>query len=86
MTRSVFTQRYKAIISLLVEDRVRLGVTQSELASRLNRPQSYISKYESCDRRIDIIELIDIIEAMGLTASETVHEYIRKLNTPSANG
>jgi transcriptional regulator with XRE-family HTH domain len=42
-------------------------MTQEELARRLNRPQSYISKYESGERRLDVIELLDVARALQIS-------------------
>jgi transcriptional regulator with XRE-family HTH domain len=49
-----------------VEARVAAGVTQIELAERLGRPQSFISKVEGGDRRLDVIEFLQIITALNV--------------------
>jgi len=51
---------------LLVAGRIDAGLTQEEVAARLNRPQSFVSKYESGERRLDVVELIEVGEAIGL--------------------
>lgn len=57
MTNNIYLEDHKNIIKKLKEARLGLGLTQSEVATKLNKPQSYISKSENGDRRIDIIEL-----------------------------
>ena len=64
MTRSVFTDDYKLFLRLLVDARKRAGLTQAELARALARPQSYVSKFERGERRIDVVELLDIAAAL----------------------
>jgi transcriptional regulator with XRE-family HTH domain len=63
--RSTFTPEHRRLMALLRELRIEAGLTQNELAGRLERPQSYVSKYESGDRRLDLIELREISEALG---------------------
>jgi transcriptional regulator with XRE-family HTH domain len=50
----------------LVEARKDQGLTQVELARRLHRPQSFVSKYEHAERRLDVVEFLEIVRAMGL--------------------
>ena len=50
----------------LAAARERSGVTQRELAERLGKPQSFISAYETGQRRVDVLEFITIVEALGL--------------------
>jgi transcriptional regulator with XRE-family HTH domain len=54
----------------LVRARETKGVTQTELAARLGRPQSFVSNYENGQRRIDVIEFIQIAKALGLDPAE----------------
>ena len=66
MTRSVFLQSYGVLTQCLVEARVAKGVTQIELAELLGRPQSFVSKVEGGDRRLDVIEFLQIITALNV--------------------
>jgi transcriptional regulator with XRE-family HTH domain len=50
---------------LLRQVRLDAGLTQAELASRLKMPQSFVSKYESGERRLDILELRHICKVTG---------------------
>ena len=65
MTRSVFTGRYERLRKLLVGARKAAGLTQAELAAKLGRPQSYVSKYERGERRLDVIEFLEVTKAVG---------------------
>lgn len=64
MTRSVFLLSYGVLTQCLVDARIAAGVTQIELAARLERPQSFVSKVEGGDRRLDVIEFPQITTAL----------------------
>jgi transcriptional regulator with XRE-family HTH domain len=49
-------------------------MTQQQLADRLGKPQSFISKYEGGERRIDVIEFITIAEALEMDPSRAIRE------------
>ena len=68
MTKSIFTRRYGRLRLLLVEARRSAGLSQAELAAKLRRPQSFVSKYERGERRVDVIEFLEIVEALELDA------------------
>jgi transcriptional regulator with XRE-family HTH domain len=55
--KSIHTQEYREIISKLIYSRKKVGLTQIEVADLLNCSQSYISKIENCQIRIDLIQL-----------------------------
>lgn len=59
----LYEPRYQALREELVEARVQAGLTQSVLAKRVNRTQSFISKVESGERYVDVIDLISWCEA-----------------------
>ena len=57
MSKSVYSKDYKEIIERLKKARVEVGLSQQEVADKLNKPQSYISKIESGERRLDVAEI-----------------------------
>lgn len=65
MTKSVHSARYAELRRLLVQARQTTAMTQVDAAKRLKKPQSYLSKVESGERRIDIVEFLDLAEAVG---------------------
>lgn len=65
--RSIHDPRYQDLIKKLIALRESKNVTQVELACRLNKPQSYVSKVEILERRIDVIELIDWLKVLDVT-------------------
>jgi transcriptional regulator with XRE-family HTH domain len=60
----------KALLALLREIRVEAGIRQVDLAKALRMPQSVVSKYESGERRLDILELRHICAAVGITTQD----------------
>jgi len=56
-----------SMLALLKAIRTAAGLTQAEMAKKLNQPQSFVSKYESGERRLDILELRQICQACGIS-------------------
>ena len=77
MTKSVHTKNYTRFLELLITARKDADVTQDEVARRLNRPQSFVSKYENGERRVDIIEFIEIAKAIGFDPVAFIRKIIR---------
>lgn len=78
----MFTPNYKRLRELLIESREAAGVTQRELAARLKKPQSYVSKFERGERRLDVIEFFDVVSAIGAEP----FKLLRKLFRPPKAG
>ena len=57
MANAIYNKKYKEIVEKLKKARVQSGYTQVEMAKRLKRPQPHISKLESGEQKIDILEL-----------------------------
>jgi transcriptional regulator with XRE-family HTH domain len=61
-------QQYATLQKTLLELRQLHKLTQSDVASMLGKPQSYVSKYESGERRLDVIEFLDVCNALQTDA------------------
>jgi transcriptional regulator with XRE-family HTH domain len=70
--KSIYTAEYQQLCVLLRDLRDEAGLTQVEVAGRLDEPQSFVSKYESGERRLDVIELRHVAEALGSTLAAVV--------------
>ncbi|MEK7117734.1 MAG: helix-turn-helix transcriptional regulator [Patescibacteria group bacterium] len=57
MSKSVYSKDYKNIIERLKTARIEVGLSQQEVADKLGKPQSFISKIESGERRLDVAEM-----------------------------
>lgn len=75
----VSSEAYEAAITVVVAARREKGVSQRDLAARLDKPRSFVSKYESRERRLDILELLAIAQALELDAPTLVAEISRQL-------
>lgn len=60
MSKSLYSQNYKKVVRKLKDARVESGLTQVEVANKLKRPQSYVSKIERGERRVDVAELVEL--------------------------
>lgn len=57
MNKSIYSKEYKTLVTRLKDTRLEIGLTQGDVAKRLKKPQSYISKIENGEQRIDVIEM-----------------------------
>lgn len=67
-------KEYERFRALLIEARLGAGMTQSEVASELGQPQSYVSKYERGERRLDVIEFLKVARIIGFNPIEMISE------------
>ncbi|HKZ01171.1 MAG TPA: helix-turn-helix transcriptional regulator [Pyrinomonadaceae bacterium] len=72
MSRFTGTSEQRKLRAVLRQMRVEAGLKQSDLARKLNQSQSFVSKYESGERRLDLLELRDICAAVGHTLAQFV--------------
>jgi transcriptional regulator with XRE-family HTH domain len=75
MAKSLSSAESEKFVALLRSVRTQAGLTQAELAERLDLPQSFVSKYESGERRLDLIELRQICKALGISLVEFVRRF-----------
>lgn len=75
MGESIHSARHNKIRMILITERKRRRLTQATIASRLKKPQSYVSKYESGEKRLLLIDYLDIAKAIGFDAAD----FIRKI-------
>lgn len=75
MEKSVSRREHKIFAGLLRELREKAGLTQAELAERVGETQSYISKWERGELRLDLVQLRELCGAMGVGLSEFVAEF-----------
>lgn len=72
MEKSIHSKEYAHFLRVLRTAREHSRTTQEQLAARLNETQSFVSKCERGERRLDIIELRDWCNAIGITITEFV--------------
>ena len=79
MASSIFADRYGAVVAVLADARRTAGITQVQLAERLGRHQSYVSKVERRERRVDAVEFHYWAAALGLDPRELFGELVSRL-------
>jgi transcriptional regulator with XRE-family HTH domain len=79
MTKSVFTDAYRSLVESLRRARTEAGVSQTELAGRLSKPQQFVSQVELGVRRIDVIEFYAIMKALGVDPTAAFVALVRDL-------
>ena len=79
MKKSIHTNEYRLLISLLREEREARNITQAELALRLSVNQAVVSKIETCERRIDLVEIRSVCMALGISLVDFVKKFESKL-------
>ncbi|OGR66620.1 MAG: hypothetical protein A2X31_04680 [Elusimicrobia bacterium GWB2_63_22] len=62
MGESIYSKEYEAFIAKLKKVRLEAGITQVQAAQKLKKPQSYVSKIERRERRVDVVELKQILK------------------------
>ena len=80
-TKTKLAAELRLLGDILARARERAGVKQSDAAAKLGLPASYLSKIENGTRRVDVVELIQIAEAIGADAAELIRELQRQLST-----
>lgn len=76
MVESVHSVRYTRLREILVEARKAKGVSQAALAERLGWLQTFVSKYERGERRLDIVEFIDVADALEIDPVKCLRQLI----------
>lgn len=75
MSKFTGTLEQQRLQDLLRQIRLDVGMRQADLAERLGQSQSFVSKYESGERRLDLLELRQICEAVGISLSEFIRKF-----------
>lgn len=80
MPKSMFSREYRVFRDLLRELRLEKGITQADLSSALGMAQSFVSKYEMGERRLDFVEVDQICRHLGITLPEFSRSFARRLS------
>lgn len=65
MPKTIHSERHHRFRKLLVQERKGHGLTQTQVAQSLGKPPSYVAKYELGERRLDVLEFLDVAAAIG---------------------
>jgi len=75
MANRLWDEKYQTFLAVVKGLRKSSGMTQIELAARLDKPQSYVSKYESGERSLDFVETMEVCEALGVNPEKLIKLY-----------
>lgn len=70
MPKGIHDERYRRLIDRLIVARKAAGMSQTVLAEKLSKPQQFVSRYELGERRLDIVEFVDVARAVGIDPLE----------------
>lgn len=80
MDKSIHTRHYRQLIGLVREEREKRQITQGQLAAMLGVQQAAISKIENCERRIDLLELRQICQALGVSLIDIINKFEERIS------
>lgn len=72
MGRTLRSPGHLALMAALKQARLDAGLTQTELAVRLERPQSFVAKYENGERKVEVVEFVQIVRAIGCDGHDII--------------
>jgi transcriptional regulator with XRE-family HTH domain len=77
--KSVHSAGQKAFRELMIAARKRAGLKQHDVAEQLQKPQSFVAKYEGGERRIDVVEFLTIARALKADPAALIRELMRRI-------
>jgi len=80
MSKADHRDRYAIFVRLLRQARLTNGLTQTQVAERLGRPQSFVAKYEGCERILDVIDFLDVTAALDISWKDILNEAVHLLD------
>ena len=78
LDKSVHSAGQTAFCELMIKARKAAGLTQHQLAKRLHKPQSFVAKYEGGERRVDVVEFIEICKAIEADPNKLLRVLIQR--------
>jgi transcriptional regulator with XRE-family HTH domain len=75
----MFTPEYRILLDIVVAERNKAGLTQQELASRLGKPQPWVSFVENGVRRLDALEFVALMRALGVEPEKVFRDFVDRL-------
>lgn len=84
--KSIFTEEYESFLESMISARKAADITQQQLALRLQKPQSFVSKYERRERRLDVVEFVTICGSIEVDPCRIIREIERRLRSRARRG
>jgi transcriptional regulator with XRE-family HTH domain len=76
LRKTLRSRGHRALVAVLVAARERAGLTQRQLATRLHRPHSFVGRMEAGERRVDVVEFIEITRILGANPKELFEQLL----------
>ena len=76
--KTIYDQSYQVLISELAKERIRLSVSQEDLAIQVGLNQSDISKIEKFEKRLDVLEFSMILDALRIADNTRLQQIVKK--------
>jgi len=70
LRKTLRSRGHQNLVNILVEARGKAGMTQRDLAARIKRPHSFVGRMEAGERRVDVVEFIEIVRVLGADPRE----------------
>lgn len=78
MEKTLTSKTHAELVRLLIGKREAAGITQTELASTLGEYQSFVARLESGQRRVDVVEFIELARALNFDAADVIEELMQE--------
>ena len=85
LTKSLYTEAWKALLEILKDLRKKRGWTQQELAKMLNRPQSLVAKIEAGERRLDVCQFVDYVRLLDADPVKVMQRFTKAHPKPGTD-
>lgn len=79
MPKTVFTGAHKHLVDVLLRARKAAGLTQTQVAEKLGKDQTFVSLIERSQRRVDVLEFVALSRAMGQDPVELFERVVARL-------
>jgi len=76
--KTIYDKRYQELISELTKERIRLSISQDELAAQIGLNQSDISKIEKFEKRLDVLEFSLILKELRISENSRLQQIVNK--------
>ena len=84
--KSLRSPEHRTLCEMLLKSRRKAGLKQTDVAKRLGKPQSYVAKYEGGERRLDVVEFLQVSRAIGFDPSPFLKILQKSRELPTTHG
>lgn len=81
--KTIFSTQYHLLRQTMITARKKANLTQTMVAQAINKPQSFVAKYENGERRLDIIEFVQIAHVIGIDPCEIIRKIEKEMQNQS---